>query len=63
MHMILTKNRRVKNSEWIIREHFLKHTLTHVPHSLFAPRKANACFLCMTLEVKTKYLKAIIMVP
>lgn len=36
---------------------------THVPHLLFAQIKANACFLCMTLKVKTKYLEAIIMVP
>lgn len=61
--MILTKKRGVTNSDQIIREHFPMHTQTHAPHSLFAQIKANACFLCMILKVKTKYLKAIIIAP
>lgn len=59
--MILTKKRGIKVAEHIIREHFPMQTQTHVPHLLWAQIKANVCFLCMTLKVKTKYLKAIIM--
>lgn len=61
--MILTEKRGVKISEQIIREHFPMHTETHAPHLLFAQIKANACFLCVTIKVKTKYPKAINMVP
>lgn len=61
--MILTKKRGVKISEQIIREHSPMYTRTHAPHLLFAQIKVNAWFLCMTLKAKTKYLKAINMVP